>query len=246
MIGQYVIDAVLTESHDLEADVSEFPIEDGSTLTDHVRVKNKRYRMQGVVSDTPINDGFRTVENDGTELVLETSFAEQARVALEALLLARQPLRVVTAKCTYDSMVMDGLSFSDGAENGDALMFDASFVQIKIVVNRRQRVDIKFKAVDRGNQATKPPGWIGTDKNGRNIVGNKLGPGVAPVYTRADGTVVPPAEAAEAARKHGAVAVQYDKNGNAIPVDNADYQPYTPKQRKPFYAPTRGVPGKGG
>jgi hypothetical protein len=240
LIGKFAIDAALSESHDKQADITEFPIEDGSTLTDHVIVRPRQYRVQGIVSNNPVGEGFRVIEDDGSVLVLEdTPLAEQARVALEEMLAARQPLRVVTAKCTYDNMVMQSLSFSDGAENGDALIFDASFKQIDVRQNRRSTVEIKFRAVDRGRQVTRPPGWIGTDAQGRNVLATKAGPGVESTYFRADGSKVSPEEAAAAARRNDAVLVKYDKNGNAMPVDQQDYQPFTPKQKKPFWAPNQ-------
>lgn len=243
LIAGWTIDAALQEEHTREAEVTEFPVEDGSTFTDNVRIKPRRYRITGVVTDTPLDDGFRSVEVDGSEIVITSSKpSAQAKKALDDIFEAKLPITVVTTLETYKNMVMQSLVFGQDGDTGDSLPFTASFIQINVIDNVRTAV--KFTSVDRGNLAPHPPGWIGTDKQGRDIVANKPGPGVDPTYTRADGTKVEPLEAAEASRRQGAVLVKYDKDGHSIPVDQRDYQPYTPKQKKPFWAPNQRIPAK--
>lgn len=52
--------AVLGQTHEHTSEVTEHPIEDGSTVTDHVIQKNDRFTMEGVVSNEPItpDDNF--------------------------------------------------------------------------------------------------------------------------------------------------------------------------------------------
>lgn len=243
LISGFVIDAALSEEHASEADVTEFPVEDGSTFTDNVRIKPRRYRMNGIVTDTPLDDGFRSIESDGSTIVITSSKpSAQAKKALDDIFEAKLPITIVTSLATYKNMVMQSLVFGQDGDTGDALPFSASFTQINVVQNVRRSVKVKFTAVDRGNLAAHPPGWIGTDKQGRDIVANKPGPGVDPTYTRADGTKVEPLEAADAARRQDSVLVKYDKDGHSIPVDQRDYQPYTPKQKKPYWAPNKRIP----
>lgn len=246
MIGPFVIDASLSEDHSKDADVSEFPVEDGSNFTDNVRVKPRTFRVSGLVTDTPLDLGFRSIEDDGSPLIdTSTRPSAQARLALEAIMDAEEPITVVTELATYKDMIMSSLSFQQDGDTGDSLPFTATFRQINIVENQRRVIKVKFTAVDRGNLAAHPPGWIGTDKQGRDIVvdPSTKGPGLQPKYIRADGTEVSPLEAADASRKTtGAVLVKYDKEGHAIPVDPKDYQPYTPKQKTPWWGPNQNSP----
>lgn len=253
LVAGYVIDAAISEEHTNEADVSEFPVEDGSNFTDHVRIKPRRYRMNGIVTDTPLGLGFRKVEDDGADLIdTSTPPSAQARQALEDIFAARLPVVVVTSLATYKNMVMQSLTFAQDGATGDALPFTAAFQQINVEANVRRVVAVRFRRVvavrfrnvDKGNLAAHPPGWIGNDKLGREIVVDPKtkGPGLEPKYLRADGSDVPAAEAAEASRKQGAVLVKYDKDGHSIPVDQRDYQPYTPKQKKPYWSPNQRVP----
>lgn len=242
-IDGYAIDAALSEEHELEAEVTEFPVEEGANVTDHVRIKPRVVTIKGCVSDTPIGAvaDLRAGSN------LEPN--EEARVVLESIFEARDPITIETNLKTYTNMIMESLTIPQSADVGEALMFTATFRQVIIEANKRvviRAIPIATKKVDRGNADGKPPGWIGTDKQGRDITVNKLGPGVEPKYTRADGTDVSVDEAREAAKKNDAVIIKYDKDGHAIPVDERDFQPYTPKQQKPYWVPTPRDPFTGG
>lgn len=232
-IDGYAIDIATSEEHELEAEVTEFPIEEGGSVTDHVRIKPPTVTIKGIISDTPIG---AIADLRGSNL----KPSEEGRVVLEAIFAAKEQIVLETTLKTYTDMIMESLSFSEDGESGEALNFTASFRQVVIETNNRviiRAVPIGQKKRFMGNLAGKPPGWIGTDKTGRDISANKLGPGIEPTYTREDGTVVSANEARDAAKKNDAVLVKYDKDGRAIPVDSRDFQPHTPQQKKPFWAP---------
>lgn len=234
-IDGYAVDALISEELQREGEATQFPVEKGTAITDHFRLKPNVLRVQGVVSDTPIGPiaDLRHTEGDFTP-------RKEAELVLNATFEAGEPIVIITGERTYRNMLMTALSaVNDGT---DAFVFNASFQEIDIEENTRTVVKVKLSKQDKGNRAAKPPGWIGTDSKGRDIIGNKLGPGVEPSYTRADGTAVTKQEAAAAARRNDSVIVKYDKDGHAVPVDNKDYQPYTPKQKKPYWAPTPRTP----
>lgn len=232
-IDGYAIDIATSEEHDLEAEVTEFPIEGGGSVTDHVRIKPPSVTIKGIISDTPIG---AVADLRGSNM----KPSEEGRVVLEAIFAAKEQIELETTLKTYKDMIMESLSFSENGESGEALNFTASFRQVVIETNKRviiRAIPIGQKKRDMGNLAGKPAGWIGTDDKGRNITANKLGPGIEPTYTREDGTVVSTEEARDAAKKNDAVIVKYDKNGHAVPVDSRDFQPHTPQQKKPYWAP---------
>lgn len=243
MIGPYVIDAALSEDHTLQARVTKFPIESGSNFADNVQVDPRKYKMVGIVSDTPLDDKsrFSRVDSNGATIVdTSTVPSAQAKTALESVLLGELPITIVTTLATYANMVMTSLTFSSDGETGDALPFVAEFEQITIVENTRKTIKVKFTALDLGNRAAHPPGWIGTDKIGRDIVGAIPGPGLPAKYFRADGTEVSAEEAAEATRRQGRVQTVFDKDGKAQLVRPGS--PYwVPPPSTPF--PTNLPPG---
>lgn len=235
-IDTYTIDTLYAEELQLEAEVTEYPVEKGTAVSDNVRIKPRVLRLTGVVSDTPLGPvaTLRSTDKDLTP-------RKEAELFLTALFDAGESITVTTDERTYKSMVIQSLTIPN--EGVDALNFSATLKEVVIEENVRVLVKTKLTPQKKGNKAPHPPGWIGTDSKGRDIIANKLGPGVEPSYTRADGTVVSQKEAADAARKQDSVVIKYDKDGHAVPVDNADYQPYTPKQKKPYWAPTSQTDG---
>lgn len=49
-------DAVLSETHSRDVEVTSFPLEDGSTISDHIVVPPVELQLQGIVSDAPLGD----------------------------------------------------------------------------------------------------------------------------------------------------------------------------------------------
>ncbi len=227
IIDGYTVDAALTETHNLAADVTEFPVEDGSTISDHVIVKPRQYSCTGVISNSPLAS-ISPLRNAAT------APATEGRQILEAILETKKVITIQTTLRSYTNMVMESLTFEESSTTGDALRFTASFRQITITTNIRSRRTVRI-AKSKQDLGNKIAGYIGTDKQGRQITASTLGPGVEPTYTREDGSTVSASEARDAAKRSGTVLVKYDANGKAIPVNNQDYQPNTPKQKKPFW-----------
>lgn len=135
-IGRHLIDAAISEEESLESEVTEYPVESGAVITDHVRNKPRRLDLEFVVSDTPI--GLAAIIRDAD--VVPSS---DARQKLEALRATRQPFPVVTGIRTYENMIFTSLSFPRDGGTGDALRGKASLQQIEIVQVRRVSVQLK-------------------------------------------------------------------------------------------------------
>lgn len=54
-IGRYVLDVALTEDHTFEADITDFPVESSGSVSDNIRPKPVKIRIEGIVSDTPLS-----------------------------------------------------------------------------------------------------------------------------------------------------------------------------------------------
>lgn len=87
-LNRMTFDAVLQENFNRTADVTAFPVEHGSTITDHVQVNQWELTLEVHVSDTPIEvprdhiddviyrlnaDGTRVVDADGNYVVASRS-----------------------------------------------------------------------------------------------------------------------------------------------------------------------------
>ncbi len=144
-IGSLQLDASLRDTHTFENEVSSFPVEDGSSISDHVRLLPVQLTIEGIVTDSPIDVRFSDVsyivegENNREEaLVVEREdTAVRVETARDLLLSMRgsygkeqQLLTVVTGLKVYENMVMTKLSFERDGKTGRALPFTASFVEL--------------------------------------------------------------------------------------------------------------------
>lgn len=134
-IDGYIIDVAVKEEHGFENEITEHPVEQGADIVDHVRARPIVVTLEGVVSDTPVQDFVRA----------SRTAALPSREALDRLLAirnARQPVEIVTSIRTYTDMMLESLTVPRDAATGDALAFTARFRQIRIVTTQRAVVDI--------------------------------------------------------------------------------------------------------
>jgi hypothetical protein len=121
-IGVLTLDVTVEESHDFSADVTEFPIEGGAVITDHVRLRPRQLNITGFVTDTPLVS---------VGLSLGRSRAASAFFTLETMWQMRIPFVVVSQLRIYRSMVIEKLSVPKAREQ--ALRFSCTMKQIQIV-----------------------------------------------------------------------------------------------------------------
>ncbi len=183
-IDGYEIDAFTLEEHALESEITDYPVESGGDVTDHVRKKPQRFQCTGVVSDTPI--GPMKAIRDAQGFISDTVVAlggtggstpsKQAQAHFErihdrrldphhpanrsARPGRRLPVVVTSSIKRYEGMVMEKLSISVGPDTGDAFRFVATFKQVRIVTNERTSIRVAVpmaaKKVNLGNKPAKP------------------------------------------------------------------------------------------
>lgn len=175
-IGDYLVDVFVSEEHALDSDVTQYPVEDGSDITDNVRPKPRTITIEGFVSDTPVGQMFAyrsqtsgntTVDSvstpqgsiDGSAPALDYLPSEECFEFLEELYESREPVRLVTVMKVYDQVVLASLSIPIDAETGAALGFTATFQVLRLVTNARTTVRVAAPpAAAKVNQGNKPTG----------------------------------------------------------------------------------------
>lgn len=141
-IAGYPIDASLSETHTLSSEATEFPVESGADLTDHIRRLPIEVTIEGIVSNTPIGAVAAARATETAELgeELEVLPADEALARLERIYERRQPVTIQTELKLYERMAMTSLEIPRDRTTGRALMFTATFRQIKIVTNERTTI----------------------------------------------------------------------------------------------------------
>ena len=137
------VDATLRESHDDEAEVTRFPVEDGADITDHVRQLPARLHLECLISDTPLSTlGIANVE----ATLAGGSISQDAYSLLREWQADAALLIVTTTLRRYESMVLTALSVPRDVANGRAVRFGADFTPIR-------RVSTEATAVPDENRA---------------------------------------------------------------------------------------------
>ena len=121
-VGSVQLDLLLSEQHSLGSTVSEFPVEDGSVLSDHIQLNLRVGKLKGLVSNYSMQD-------EGGDGV--TNRAMNAWSLFKALWARRETATIVTSLELYEDVVVTNVSTERSSGTGDALEFDVSFQEFK-------------------------------------------------------------------------------------------------------------------
>ena len=140
-------DVITEESHEMLSDVTEFSVEDGSFISDHIINKGKTLKLTGMISDDPINI-LQTGFLERSSSVIPQSLKSKLGFGLsgtsgkpsldafdqfEKIYDEKRPVEIVTGLKKYDNMVMLELNMPRTSKTVRSLQFTATFKQINIV-----------------------------------------------------------------------------------------------------------------
>jgi len=157
-----VLDAILSEEHSLENKITEFPLETGANLNDHIVNSPRRFTLQGLITNTPLRGGKAPPGN----------YAEVAFQALEKLHTDRQLLTVVTRMKRYEGMAIEKLSIPRNPSTGEALEFTANLLEVKQVTSKTvifQAKTTESPAAQPVNDKGKQPGSATSAKTSAQV-----------------------------------------------------------------------------
>jgi len=118
-VGALLLDALISEDTVLDSYASSYPVEDGSTITDHIANEAERLSLSGQVTSADI-----TLFGEGGWQKLV-----QAKEVLRQLHEARAPITISTVLDTYSDMVMERCRIGRSNE-GDHFTVDCDFRRI--------------------------------------------------------------------------------------------------------------------
>lgn len=129
-IGGIVIDALETERHTLRLEKSNYPIESGATLSDHIIKLPRTLSIKGVVvAELRGQRGQPGVSSEPERRDLN------AWRKFEKIYEQRTPVQIVTSLGVYRSMVMLDLNVKRDVLTANALDFEASFEQMQVAAS---------------------------------------------------------------------------------------------------------------
>lgn len=167
-----VIDATIEENHLLAARVTEFPIEDGSSISDHVIQSPFKLTMNCVISDDPINTsellestalglsssvfGSKAIiaagiaSKIGGDLLAKnrSKISKTAKETLEGFKKEAILLTVSTSLEVYSNMLIENIGIPRTVRNSSSLSFSIVLKQVDIVSKEFVTVDLSKLASD--------------------------------------------------------------------------------------------------
>lgn len=156
-IGDIPFDLLIDESHTLEFEASDHPVEDGSVITDHVTQKLRTCTVTGFFTNHPSRkldaseedwEKFQTSEvvSDGETVTVNRSLEMFQK--LEELARERKPVRLVTALKVYPEMIITSLPVKRDPKAGESVKFTVTLREFKTATLKKVAVFGKFKAPD--------------------------------------------------------------------------------------------------
>lgn len=142
-ISELPFDLLIDERHRLDFEVTEHPIENGSSVADHVREKLRRLEISGMFSNHSLRKGrdFFAKENgkipteadavviDGLSAVTNTAL--ERFESLKEIARKRLPIKIITALEVYDNLVIESISAGKQASDGEAIKFSLVLREIQ-------------------------------------------------------------------------------------------------------------------
>lgn len=127
-------DLLTGESHGLDFQVSEQPVEQGATSTDHVRQLPRECSVSGVFSNYPLHkeSTSQVVAIDAAEALTDNR-ALRLYNNLESIAAKRLPVRLVTGMRVYDEMIIVSVKADKAPQDGETVRFTMRLREWKTV-----------------------------------------------------------------------------------------------------------------
>ena len=129
--GSLEFDAIDSEVHDWQRDVTQNPVENSSPIADHIIERPRNLTVTGMISNAPVSGSSvfisGLVSSNAEELV------SQAFSKLDDLYKSKALLTIYTRYATYENMVITSINIPRAPDNGDSIVFTVQATQVRIV-----------------------------------------------------------------------------------------------------------------
>ncbi|EOX4865102.1 TPA: phage baseplate protein [Haemophilus influenzae] len=156
-IGVLELDALLTENTSLSSQITEYPIEDGTVISDHITRESERLSLSGVIT------GTGTLFNVG----LGKYKLIAAKETLRELHAKRELVTIVTGLDVYEDFAIESLEIERNSDDGERLNISAEFRKIQKVTLRKEEVPPEKAAPNAKGKAGQTKAKIGKAQTGK-------------------------------------------------------------------------------
>nr|AGS53497.1 putative bacteriophage protein [uncultured bacterium contig00055] len=144
-IGGFQIDGFISERYKFGNSVTDIPMEDGSTASDHVIENALEIHISGFIGNAEFTvfEGGASSSAEDPKARIRAAYLELLRLKSE-----RQPLDLVTGLDTYPDMVITSFEIDRNAETGADLPFEMTFKQIRVIKSETTSINAHTRAAD--------------------------------------------------------------------------------------------------
>lgn len=132
-IASFEVDAVLSETHTFSRQVTDNQVENGSPVADHIIKNPITLEIQAIVTDAPIKGLIQGVSDAFNNFLAGSKYTNDCFGALIALYEYQGFLTVYTQYKTYEKMVIENITIPRDPKDGEALVFNLSMKQVRVV-----------------------------------------------------------------------------------------------------------------
>ena len=173
IIGSLVVDASISETHQIENEVTEHPVEMGANIIDHFRPKPRQFTIEGMITNTPL-------PTPGQPSAADPTRSGNAYATLLQLRESATLINVITGLGSYPSMLIRTITIPRDAKTGNTLRFSAQLIEVRTVA--LETVTIPEAKVSTGKRAAEPTPAATRSKStlaiGDDLLGNKPSGGI--------------------------------------------------------------------
>ena len=134
MIDNLQLDCIVHEDHEYTNNVTEFPVEQGFNISDHVIHYPEKVTLEGIVTNTPIAFGApnKNRKIEALKSLLATAGYDAPDATVTGNNLAKA-VDIVTGLRPYLTMLLVHLTIPQDSHSANALHFTAEFRRLIVV-----------------------------------------------------------------------------------------------------------------
>lgn len=150
-VGVVQFDASVSETHSRECQLTDHPVEDGVTITDHIRRTPEKIDVTGIVTNHPIIflASLQAVSPLTNDLSPVTDRAELAYAELRESMDRGDLMTVVTSLREYENMAITSMSVTRDAPNGNVLNCTLSLREVVVAKTETVAAPVPAKAAQK-------------------------------------------------------------------------------------------------
>ena len=164
-IGDVTLDASVYESHALEADTTDHPIEKGADRSDHYRARPRQVTIEGMISPVKIGTSFpgQTLVSSVKSIITGSDPVAEAWETFKKYFDTKELITITTKAETYTDMAIISIKSEKTSGRNSVLSFEMVAKHIKtvsVLTTDAIKIPAAVKSATAGKES-------GTQKNGR-------------------------------------------------------------------------------